>query len=105
MGARRLVMQRAQAAISELLESVVMLKLSEGDIDIHARFDEYNLDVEVACAGQPFPNIREYPSPEQLLEDEDAVLRMSGLLIRQHTDRVSFSARHNKQLISLHFNH
>jgi len=104
-GARRLVMQRAQAAISELLESVVMLKLSEGDIGIHARFDEYNLDVEVTYTGQPFPDIREYPSPEQLLEDEDAVLRMSGLLIRQHTDKVSFSVRYNKQHIALHFDH
>jgi xanthine permease XanP len=104
-GARRLVMQRAQAAVSELLESVVMSKLTEENIDIHARFDEYNLDLEVTYGGQPFPDIREYPSPEQLLEDEDAALRMSGLLIRQHTDRVSFEVQRDKNHISLHFDH
>ncbi len=104
-GARRLVMQRAQAAITELLESVVMMKLSEGSIDVNARFDEYHLDVEVSYAGQPFPDIREFSSPAQLLEDEDAVLHMSRLLIGHHADQVRFSVRQGKQLLSLHFDH
>ncbi len=104
-GARRVVVQRAQAAVSELLESMVMLRLSEGGIDVRARFDEYNLDVEVTYAGQPFPDVREYPSPEQLLEDENAVLCMSGLLIRRHADHVGFTVRQDKHLITLHFDH
>jgi xanthine permease XanP len=104
-GTRRLVMQRAQAAVSELLESVITLKLSEGDIDISARFDEYNLDLEVTYFGRPFPNAREYPTPEQLLEDEDSVLHMSGLLIRQHADKVSFTVQQDTHHISLHFDH
>lgn len=104
-GARRAVMQKVQAAVSEVLESVILLKLSEGDVDVQARFDEYNLDVEITYAGQPFPQITEMPSPEKLLEDENCVLHMSGLLIRQYADKVSFAVRQDKQQISLHFDH
>jgi NCS2 family nucleobase:cation symporter-2 len=104
-GARRQVMQRVEAAVSELLETVIQLGLAKGGIDIHARFDEYHLDVAVLYSGLPFPDSEECPSPEQLLADENAVLRLSGSLIRQYADRVTFDTPKEKQRISLHFVH
>jgi len=104
-GARRQVIQRVQAAVSELLETVILLELAEGALDIQARFDEYHLDVIVLYSGLPFPSSEECPSPEQLLTDENAVLRMSGLLIRQYADRVVFDDQKERQRISLHFEH
>ncbi|MCX5827915.1 MAG: purine/pyrimidine permease [Deltaproteobacteria bacterium] len=104
-GARRQVIQRVQAAVSELLETVILLELAEGNIDIQARFDEYHLDVMVLYSGLPFPASEECPSPEQLLADENAVMRLSGSLIRQYADRVVFDAQKERQRISLHFEH
>jgi len=104
-GARRQVIQRVQAAVSELLETVVLLELAEGALDIQARFDEYHLDVVVLYSGLPFPSSEECPSPEQLLADENAVLRLSGSLIRQYADQVVFASQKEKQRISLHFEH
>jgi xanthine permease XanP len=104
-GARRQVIQRVQAAVSELLETVIQLGLADGDIDIQARFDEYHLDVVVLYSGAPFPEAEECPSPEQLLADENAVLSLSGSIIRQYADRVVFDAQKERQRISLHFEH
>ncbi|MFA6413373.1 MAG: solute carrier family 23 protein [Syntrophales bacterium] len=104
-GARRQVIQRVQAAVNELLEAVILSDLAEGPIDIQARFDEYHLDVVVLYSGLPLPASEECPSPEQLLADENAVLRLSGSLIRQYADRVVFDAQKQRQRISLHFEH
>jgi NCS2 family nucleobase:cation symporter-2 len=104
-GARRQVVQRAQAAVSEVLETLVLLKLAEGNVEIKAGFDEYNLELEVSYAGKPFPAAGECPSPDELLADADSVLRLSGMLVRQHADHVAFAVRHNKQVICLHYDH
>jgi len=104
-GARRQVIQRVEAAVSELLETVIQMGLADGDIDIRARFDEYHLDVVVLYSGVPFPDAQECLSPEQLFADENAVLSLSGSLIRQYADRVVFDAPKERQRISLHFEH
>ncbi len=40
-GARRQVVQRVEAAVNELLETLILLKLASEEITIQARFDEY----------------------------------------------------------------
>jgi xanthine permease XanP len=104
-GARRQVIQRVQAAVSELLETVFLLALAKGTMEIEASYDEYNLDVIVFYSGLPFPASEEFPSPEQLLADENTAMRLSGFLIRQYTDKVVFDDQKERQRISLHFEH
>lgn len=104
-GARRQVIQRADAAVNELLETVILMELASGTIDIRARFDEYNLDVVVLYSGLAFPALDQRPSPEQLLEDDDAVMRLPALLIRQYADRVNVDTVNHQQRVSLHFEH
>jgi NCS2 family nucleobase:cation symporter-2 len=104
-GARRQVIQRAEAAVNEVLESVILMELASGIIDIQARFDEYNLDVAVLYSGVAFPALDQRPSPEQLLEDDNAVMLLPLLLIRQYADRVDIDTANHRQRVSLHFEH
>ena len=104
-GARRQVIQRVQAAVNELLETVILSKLADGAIDIQARFDEYNLDVLAVYSGLPFPTAEKCPSPEQFLADEHAVMYLPGSLIRQFADLVVVDTRKERQRVALHFEH
>ena len=105
-GARRQVIQRAEAAVNELLETVILLELSKGTIDIQARFDEYNLDVTVLYPGRPFPVPDQRLSPEAMLDEGDALLAaLPNLLIRQYADKVVYDTLNELQRISLHFEH
>jgi NCS2 family nucleobase:cation symporter-2 len=104
-GARRQVIQRAEAAVNEVLESVILMELASGTIDIQVRFDEYNLDVTVLYSGVAFPALDQRPSPEQLLENDNAVMMLPLLLIRQYADRVDIDTANHRQRVSLHFEH
>lgn len=104
-GARRHVIHRAQAATSELVESVIAMELAQGVIDIHARFDEYHLDVSVVYGGHPLPTSGSCPTPDELLADEHAIIRLSCSIIRQYCDRVVFGMDQERQCIELHFEH
>jgi NCS2 family nucleobase:cation symporter-2 len=104
-GARRQVIQRAEAAVNEVLETVILMNLASGTIDIQARFDEYNLDVTVLYSGVVFPALDQRPSPAQLLEDDTAVMLLPLLLIRQYADRVEVDTANLRQRVLLHFEH
>lgn len=104
-GARRLIVQQAEAAASELLETIIVSKLSDGGIEIQADFDEYNLILTVLYMGRPVILSSPNPTPEELLEDDEALSRLSGAIIRHHADRVICDIDQGKQRIMLHFDH
>lgn len=104
-GARRQVVQRAEAAVNELLETLILMELASGAIDIQARFDEYNLDVTVLYAGVAFATLGQQPLPEQLPDDDSMLMRLPALLIRQYADRVAVDMVDNRQRVFLHFEH
>jgi len=104
-GARRQVVSRMEAAINELLEAVILRKLATGAIDLRVRFDEYNIDAVVLYPGLAMPRSTQRPSPEEILDDDSAVTRLSGLLIRQYADHVAFGTQNGQQQVSLHFEH
>ena len=104
-GARRHVVQRVESATSELLETVIGFVLAEGMIDIHVRFDEYRLGVTVLYSGLPLPTAEGCPTPDEMLADDKAMIRLSCSLIRQYADRVVFGTERGQQCISLHFDH
>ncbi len=104
-GARRQVIQRAEAAIHELLETLILTELASEAIDIQARFDEYNLDVTVSYAGMAFSMLDRQPSTEQPLDEDTLLLRLPVLLIRQYADRVAVDTVNHRQRVSLHFEH
>ncbi|KIH76879.1 nucleobase:cation symporter-2, NCS2 family [Geoalkalibacter ferrihydriticus] len=104
-GARRQVIQRAEAAVNELLETLILMELACETIDVQARFDEYNLDVTVSYAGMALSALDQQPSTEQPLDEDAMLMRLPALLIRQYADRVSVDRVNQRQRVSLHFEH
>jgi NCS2 family nucleobase:cation symporter-2 len=102
-GARRKVVNRMEAAVNELLETLIIRKLTSVAIDLQVRFDEYSIDVVALSSGLAIPSSTQRPSPEEILDDDGAVTLLSGLLIRQYADGVVFETRNGLQRISLHF--
>lgn len=102
-GARRIVIAQAQAGVNEVLETVILSGRALGPIELQARFDEYYLDITLLYEGQPFPSNEQHPTPDQLLADEAAALRLSTAIIRHCADKVVFDTVKGNQRISLHF--
>lgn len=104
-GARRQVVQRVEAAVNELLETVILLELTSGEIKIQARFDEYNLDVAILYTGLAFQALAQPLAPDQPLDEDTVLTRLPALLIRQYADRVAVDTIDQHQRVSLHFEH
>jgi xanthine permease XanP len=104
-GARRDVIMRATAALNEFLESATRLGLVKGKAQTEVSFDEFNLDVDIRYDGElmEFPNRR--PTEDALLADENAVVGLSGFLIRQYADRVKAKKINGRCRIQMHFDH
>jgi xanthine permease XanP len=79
--------------------------LPTNEIRIVASFDEFNLDVEFRYSGalMEFPTKR--PSEAEILEDEMAVARLAGFLIKNYADKIRSDCQHSKCRVQLHFDH
>jgi xanthine permease XanP len=104
-GARRDVVQRATAALGELVESIFAAESSEGGISVTADFDEFNLDLLLRYQGEPlvFAGIR--PDPMELLEDESAFTKLSSFLVSRYADRIETKNEGRQCRVRLHFDH
>jgi len=104
-GARREVIERVMAALSELFEAVTSSGRAKGDLEVDVRFDELRLDVEARYRGTPleFPSAR--PSVEDLLESDAAAAGFSGFMIRQYADSVKLDEKDGECRVRLHFDH
>jgi NCS2 family nucleobase:cation symporter-2 len=104
-GARREVVNKAAGALNEALESVTGLGLAKSPLQVEMKFDELNLDINITYEGALFPLPLTPPSPEELLEDDAALGKLSGFLIRQRVDRVNSSAKDGQCSIHFHYDH
>ena len=104
-GARREVITRAIAVVIEFMESAAALELVEGKAKVTATFDEFNLNIDVYYRGREmeFPVSR--PSPQELLDDDSAFIRLSGYMIRQHADKVQSDSNGGLHHVRFHFEH
>lgn len=104
-GARREVIKLAESAMEEFMESVMGLKLADGPIEVDVKFDELSLDVDFNYQGrlldfQPVP-----PSEADLLEDEEAVFRLSSFIIKNYVDRIKTEEKDGRCRVLFHFEH
>jgi NCS2 family nucleobase:cation symporter-2 len=104
-GARREVISRAIAALSEFVEAVATLGLTERDIRVDVSFDEFNLDVEVRYHGMPMEFATVRPSEADLLSDDQAVTRLAGFLIRHYADQITANSKDGQCHVQFHFDH
>jgi xanthine permease XanP len=104
-GARKEVIVRATSAMNEFVEAARTLGLTQGKIRVIASFDEFNLDVEFRYPGalMEFPTKR--PSEAEILEDELAVARLAGFLIKNYADRIRSDCDAGQCRVQFHFDH
>ena len=105
-GARAEVVHRASSAMLEFLDTVTGLGLvKSGSIRLEASFDEYNLRVRVAYMGTmpEFPGQR--PTEEELLQDERALAKLSGYLMRRYASEMTAVCAGEECVITFHFEH
>jgi xanthine permease XanP len=104
-GARKEVIVRATSTMNEFVEAARTLGLTQGKIRVIASFDEFNLDVEFRYRGalMEFPTKR--PSEAEILEDEQAVARLAGFLIKNYADRIRSNCHDGKCRVQFHFDH
>lgn len=104
-GARREVIKLAESAMEEFVESLVGLKLADGPIQVDMRFDEMRLDVGFTYQGRLLDFQPQLPSQADLLEDEDAVFRLSSFIINNYVDRIKAEEKDGRCHVVFHFDH
>ena len=95
-GARGEVIYKATAALNEFFEAAAEGGLTDGEIAVTARFDEFNLDLQIDYRGEALelPSVR--PGTGELLSDAKAPRRLSGYLIRGLADRATVTATRDR---------
>jgi xanthine permease XanP len=104
-GARREVIKVAESAVEEFVESLVGLKLADGPLQVDMRFDEMRLDVGFTYQGRLLDFQPQLPSQADLLEDEDAVFRLSSFIINNYVDRIKAEEKNGACHVVFHFDH
>jgi len=104
-GARPEIIDQALQASAEAMEALSILNVSRESVRYDARFDEESLDVTLTYQGPVLecPSVR--PFMTQTLDDEQALARMAGYVVRRSVDRLSQSSEGERQTLSLHFEH
>jgi xanthine permease XanP len=104
-GARREVIDGAKSAMNEFIEAASALELSTGKIDAEISFDEFSLSIDMRYDGEPMEFPRQRPTAADLLEDERAVAKLAGFLIRNYVDRVKAERINGRCRVQFHLEH
>lgn len=89
-GARAEVVRRAEYATWQAVEILADNELSghSDDIELETAFDEFTFTVIARYRGKPVPVVLQPPTQDEMLADEDAVLKMAGFLLQKLADTV-----------------
>lgn len=101
-GLRPATAYQASSAANQLLEAVSDL-VQEGDVTLEGRHDDVNLDLAILYRGQPMVFPDRAPTPDELMDDPDALARMAGWLVRNLADRATPFTRGDEQGVLLRF--
>lgn len=104
-GARKDVISKAASALNEFMEVSTLLNLRNPDVGVTARFDEFNLDIEIVYQGPPveIPAVR--PEVEAILDSPAGSTNFALFMIKQLSDRIDVANKGDYTTISLHFEH
>ena len=104
-GARADVVSRTTSAVAQCIETLTEFQLVQGNINIDASFEEFNLNVEIEYEGVLPVLSTTRPTAEEMLNDEDAFARLSGYLVMRYADKVDFSNQNGRCNLHLNFEH
>ena len=104
-GARRDVMERVSFGMTQAIEVVREFSRPGWPIRIEARFDEFNVDINLTYEGELIPLPERRPSNEEIIKSEDGYLKLAGFMLRRNADRVTASRSGNKCVVQFRFDH
>ena len=103
-GMRQEVATRAGEAISECLLNIGHLGVTS-PVMTRVRFNELNLNVVLQYCGPAMAFPENPPAADELVNDPDALARLSGFLVQRSADRVTVTAVDGHCHVRLHFDH
>ncbi len=104
-GARRDVIERAQAPVAECLDTLADAELAVGPVRLMLGFNELQLDARITWRGSPLPLSETPPTKEELMSDDKAAGRMAGYLIGKLAGRVMSRFTNGMGEVHLLFDH
>ena len=104
-GARRDVMERVSFGMTQAIEVVREFSRPGWPIRIEARFDEFNVDINLTYEGELIPLPERRPSNEEIIKSEDGYLKLAGFMLRRNADRVTASRSGIKCVVQFRFDH
>jgi len=69
------------------------------------RFDKLNMDIAIRYSGDTLPFPTHCPSEKEIMEDETAMVNLSGFLIRHYADAIHSVCKNGECTISIHYDH
>jgi NCS2 family nucleobase:cation symporter-2 len=104
-GARPDVVNRATFGVIQLLDAIRGTCWTSGPIRITASFDEFNLDVRAAYAGEPLDFPQERLSDCEIAANEDGARLLAGFILRRCADRLRSESHTGQATVVLHYDH
>jgi NCS2 family nucleobase:cation symporter-2 len=104
-GARRDVMDRVSFGVNQAVEVILEHCEPQGPVEVEARFDEFNLDVQINYQGMPLELPDRRPSNNEIIESEAGSRRLAGFMLRRNADRVRSGSKDGSATLHFHFDH
>jgi len=104
-GARKEVIDRLTAALTEIAESVTALGLAHGPMSVVVSFNELKIQANVSYPGQALDFPSKPPHPEDVLLDSNVLAALSGYLVRRYADKIKASTQGDQVRIQLELEH
>lgn len=104
-GARPDVVRRAIFGAQQLVEAVAEHCQPEGEVELQAGFDEFNLDLQLRWRGLPLALPEQRPSQAEILDAEDGTRLLAGYMLRRNADRCTSAHDGPACTVRFHFDH
>ena len=105
MGARRSIIERAIFGAAQACESIIEHCHVNGPITVEASFDEFNLDVRIVYQGDLLTLEESQPSIDEVIDSDDGMRRLAGLLLKRNADGVRTIRAADKSIVEFRFQH
>jgi NCS2 family nucleobase:cation symporter-2 len=98
-------MERVAFGLAQAIEVLRDLASPGQLLHIEARFDEFNVDIDLRYQGALVPLPQRRPSTVDIIETEDGHVQLAGFLLRRNADAVAARRSGGESLLQFHFDH
>lgn len=104
-GARPEIITRATSAIHEAIEAISLANSTLKEVTVMVSFDEFNLDSDISYPGEQILIPEKRPSDAEIIDDETAMIRLSGYMLKRYADKVFTTKQADIAHVLIHFEH